>query len=38
MGFVVAAFIVGFIVFDIVAVSLGADSRPTIGDDHQRSV
>jgi hypothetical protein len=35
-AFVVA--IVGFAALDVAAVRWGADSRPTIGDDHRRSV
>jgi uncharacterized membrane protein YuzA (DUF378 family) len=38
LGFAIAVFIVGFIAFDLIAMRWGADSRPSIGDDHQRSI
>jgi hypothetical protein len=30
--------IAGLVVFDLLALRFGADSRPTIGDDHARSL
>ncbi len=33
---IVLLFVAALVVFDIAAVWFGEDSRPTIGDDHQR--
>jgi hypothetical protein len=36
LAFIFAAVIVGLLAFDLLAIHVGADSRGTIGDDHQR--
>lgn len=38
LAFIVTAVVAGLLGFDLLALDLGADSRRTIGDDHQRRV
>jgi len=38
LAIIVTATIVGLVLVDVLALRFGADSRPTIGDDHARSL
>ena len=37
-AFVACVVLAALVVFDLLAMRFGADSRPTIGDDHARSI